>query len=345
MRVCIPNFYRKFKCLADKCNDTCCSGWEIDLDPETLALYKNVKGPLGAKLEASIEKDHFKLLDSERCPFLDKNNLCEIYKHLGGNALSSICKAHPRFKEWYGDYMEIGLGLCCEESIQLLLNEDSLQFSLTENSEEVTPLDNESLAFRDKIFHHRNELFIILKDRSKSLKTRLYHAFFQEEIFQREILPEYSEPKGKDITSPKNILSHYTEILFSTESLGESWERVLTQILKKPLNLPLSETPFFSPEESEKIIMYLLFRYYSKSFFDRYSMEKFKFSIFFMIILQSYGKELAYSSVGSEKVNAIKILSKQLEYSEDNMNFLFNAFNKDSFFSIPSFNLLIEKLF
>ena len=32
-----PDFYRDFHCIADRCSDSCCIGWEIDIDPDTLA--------------------------------------------------------------------------------------------------------------------------------------------------------------------------------------------------------------------------------------------------------------------------------------------------------------------
>ena len=54
------------------------------------------------------------LKEDDRCPFLNQDNLCEIYIHLGEQALCEICDQHPRFHEWFGDYKESGLGLCCE---------------------------------------------------------------------------------------------------------------------------------------------------------------------------------------------------------------------------------------
>ena len=32
-----PNYYMNFKCIADKCRHTCCAGWEIEIDDETLS--------------------------------------------------------------------------------------------------------------------------------------------------------------------------------------------------------------------------------------------------------------------------------------------------------------------
>ena len=35
MIVRYPDYYEKFACIAGACEDTCCAGWEIDLDEET----------------------------------------------------------------------------------------------------------------------------------------------------------------------------------------------------------------------------------------------------------------------------------------------------------------------
>ena len=39
-----PDYYDKFKCIADKCPDTCCAGWQIVIDEASLEKYKKLKG-------------------------------------------------------------------------------------------------------------------------------------------------------------------------------------------------------------------------------------------------------------------------------------------------------------
>ena len=36
MKFIKPNFYDAFHCTAAACSDTCCAGWEIDVDPDTV---------------------------------------------------------------------------------------------------------------------------------------------------------------------------------------------------------------------------------------------------------------------------------------------------------------------
>lgn len=341
MRTCCPGFYFKFQCLASKCSDTCCAGWEIEIDEKTETLYKNISGDFGNKLKANIENGQFKLLPDERCPFLTPNNLCEIYSNLGKNSLCAICKEHPRFKEWFGDYMEQGLGLCCEEAIRLLLNETSLEFITYNSDEEIISLADEEIFFRDKILNHREKIFSILKNRSMDFKERLITVFhevksFEEENFRLLLKNNSSEENDFSIT-----LSHWVKILGETESLGKSWDKVLGAIQTKTIS-NISSQSVFSDVEKENIVIYLLFRYYAKTLYEGNFSEKFKFALFFLIILENFANELAYDSVGDTKINAIKMLSKQLEYSENNLYFLFEHFNNDVFFSENSFLNLIQ---
>ena len=110
-----PDFYDRFQCIASRCTDTCCVGWEIDIDEASLEAYNKVAGAFGERLRANIEDGHFKLLPHDRCPFLDKDNLCEVYQNLGEDALCDICTEHPRFVEVFGDIMERGSGFAVKK--------------------------------------------------------------------------------------------------------------------------------------------------------------------------------------------------------------------------------------
>ncbi len=121
-----PAFFDQFKCIGSACTDTCCAGWEIEVDETTAEGYLNEKGVFGDRLRREIGSEpgeyFFKLKDN-RCPFLNKENLCDIFINLGEDRLCDICREHPRFYNWFGDYTEVGLGLCCEEAERLLFSD------------------------------------------------------------------------------------------------------------------------------------------------------------------------------------------------------------------------------
>ena len=81
-----PDFYDDFRCLASRCRHSCCVGWEIDVDAQTLAYYQTLGGPLGDELREKIAlspAQHFRLSEGERCPFLRADGLCRLILTLG----------------------------------------------------------------------------------------------------------------------------------------------------------------------------------------------------------------------------------------------------------------------
>ena len=119
MRLTVPDYYDRFRCIASRCTDNCCIGWEIGIDPAALADYQSQPGAFGDRLRAAIQPGdppYFALTGAGRCPFLNGENLCDIYCQLGENHLCAICDQHPRFHNWFGEEKESGLGLCCEEA-------------------------------------------------------------------------------------------------------------------------------------------------------------------------------------------------------------------------------------
>ena len=100
MKLYAPSYYQDFKCIADRCTHSCCIGWEIDVDSDTLQKYDALSGEYANEIRNSIDRDetpHFHLCDGERCPHLDARGLCKIILSHGEDALCDICREHPRF--------------------------------------------------------------------------------------------------------------------------------------------------------------------------------------------------------------------------------------------------------
>jgi lysine-N-methylase len=124
VNVYVPDYYTDFHCVASRCRHTCCAGWEIDIDEESLARYEALPGAFGERVRRGISREgtpHFALTAGERCPLLDADNLCELIRHEGEEALCQICRDHPRFRNFFSDRVEMGLGLVCEEASRVIL--------------------------------------------------------------------------------------------------------------------------------------------------------------------------------------------------------------------------------
>lgn len=310
-----PDFYNSFKCIAGRCSDTCCVGWEIDIDESSQESYRKVAGAFGDKLRQNIEDGHFKLLPHDRCPFLDKGNLCEIYTHLGEGALCDICREHPRFVEVYGDIMERGIGLCCEEAARLLLEgEGPLTFTAEEIDEPEDEIDDDDREIRDQVLYEREQIFATLADSSLSFQERLHDAF------------------GFSVDAPFTPFENanaYLELLEKTESFGPAWDEALVRIKERLAAGTVQDEGFFSENESARILAYTVYRHYAKCLFDGYEQGKRLFAVFFWNVARFFTHELAGTdNTKNVKVDAIKILSRQLEYCEENMQRIESALDR-----------------
>ncbi len=335
MKVVVPDFYRKFRCLAGACRDTCCAGWEVDIEPKTEERYASVSGPFGERLRRFVSDGRILLDASERCPFLDENNLCEIYRNLGARFLSDICREHPRFVEVFGDLKELGLGLCCEESARLLLaSSEPLRFEEFRDDEEpeILPVDSQSL--RDAMLEFRTDMLSRLSERTVPLSARIFETLCLVATSQGETvsIPEYPVER---------IWGEIWDFLSGLESLGKTWESAMDRVRKETA---ISESnALFSETDGERILAYQIFRYLGKSLYDGDRLSKVKFAVLFWLVLQKFGGCLASEDSGvSPKVEAVKLLSKQLEYSEENMNALSHAFDEKTFFSTGAFLVLVQ---
>ena len=88
----VPEYYEKFSCIASRCKDSCCAGWEIDIDEDSYAYYNSVEGKFGKRLKESMyEADpdddgggyRFKLKGKKRCAMLNDIISVIFIQHLG----------------------------------------------------------------------------------------------------------------------------------------------------------------------------------------------------------------------------------------------------------------------
>lgn len=55
---------KEFSCIGSSCEDTCCIGWQVDLDKETYLKYKKVNHPeLKNTFQKMISRKHNKKSD------------------------------------------------------------------------------------------------------------------------------------------------------------------------------------------------------------------------------------------------------------------------------------------
>ena len=169
--VIAPSYIQDFKCIASECEETCCAGWYIAIDEATYKKYKKVKVP---EMKKRLEKELVAKkgqegscaakikLKNNRCAFLAKDNLCDIYIQLGESYLSETCKMYPRNTNQIGDQIELSLALSCPEAArQILLREEPIVFK--EESLDKLPIVGAQLKLNLKDKKHFEDFILPIR--------------------------------------------------------------------------------------------------------------------------------------------------------------------------------------
>ena len=139
-KILVPQYVRKFQCIAERCEDSCCKGWGIEIDRATYKKYKNLKrGELSLKIDNYVTRNRNMHTSDDRfakikmingkCPFQDESKLCMIQSELGIDRLSVVCKVYPRIINLVDGCFEKSLTMSCPEAAKLaLLNKEKMQF-------------------------------------------------------------------------------------------------------------------------------------------------------------------------------------------------------------------------
>ena len=352
MLLRVPEYYRQFQCTASACPDNCCIGWEIDIDPESEARYRQIEGPFGDRLRDAIRREGetacFRL-NGERCAMLNGDNLCDLILHLGEDALCQICRDHPRFTETFGALRETGVGLCCPEAARLLFTRrDPLTFLVeeTEEAAEETECDQTNLA---SLLEVRETLFHIVQDRSHPLVQRMEEALVYGAQFQGESVSEEADAKGAAET-----VREWLTALRALEAINQMWTERLEAAIhildRSGEELSLLLERFCGSVEQweqglEHLMMYFLFRYFLKAVYTGDCLTPIQLAVFSCLLIGVL--ELTrFVELGSlpegERIAAAGLYSKQMEYSEENREQLEDWLILDARFSVDRLRMVLR---
>lgn len=178
MRYIKPDYYDEFACIADRCPDTCCAGWQIMIDEDSLEKYERVKGSFGERLEREIDWEEGAFCQKKgRCCFLNEKNLCDIYGNLGEEALCETCTKYPRHVEEFEDLREYSLSLSCPVAARMMLTRKMPVSFLVTEDEKADELEEEFEDFDLLLFTDledaREAILAVLQNRQLSVKQRI----------------------------------------------------------------------------------------------------------------------------------------------------------------------------
>ena len=291
MKLLAPKYYLDFSCIADKCKHSCCIGWEIDVDEKTIKKYSSLEGKYSENIRNSIEMEdtpHFKLAENDRCPHLNEKGLCKIILNCDENCLCDICREHPRFYNFTNVGKEVGLGMSCEAACNLILSSDNFD-EFVVISEDEKPIEITEFDATEE----RNKIYQILRKDNLTLgeKIQLISNYYDICIDDEEI--------RKSLENLEYLDSTHKE-LFSKLTTSNTNDKTIEQELTRAL-------------------AYFIYRHCSEAG----DYEEFFLSLNLALICT----RLISSLATKENIREIaRIVSEEIEYSEDNIEAIKNSF-------------------
>lgn len=366
MKLFYPEIFEKFQCTGSECKDNCCkTGWDIEIDDDTYRYYENLDSEIGKKLVDCVSHEdgcHYLVQQDGKCPLLNDKGLCSLQLAYGEDKISDICREHPRFYEWFGNYKEAGVGLACEEAVRLLLSDDlPIRFFTKEIDEEPDDLEYDTEAF-EPLLKARGLLIDLIQGSDLTLREKLSAVLCTAETIQfaldgedydkiEDVIKELSDHEGikaavisddisdaSSVEAAKNILEYLKDL--------DYMETELPQKIAKAEGYVKNAVP--EPAEGgeraeyEKLAVYFVYRYFLKSARDFDLISKVRTMI--VIIFTARIINLSRRADQSDRFDTVKEICKEIEYSADNMYKLSEDSYTDSIFSDESLLALLSWL-
>lgn len=317
-----PDYYDEFTCIGSRCKDNCCIGWEIDIDENALNFYGQVKGNMAERLTEGISMDpvpHFNTNEKGRCVFLNHENLCDLYIELGEDSLCEICTEHPRFFHDFGEIQEKGLGIACEEAARLILNRTKPVRFLDYGP----PSSDNTVCF---ILSVRENLVSILQNRSLRMEKRM--AQILEYGWQAQ---QWMNTTNITQESTKDIILSEGDIRFRALSSAQSKEfwpsfyqnlDIMDEQWQKNLQKAATISDMGHFKDSifwEQLCIYFIFRHLIAASDDFNLYGKVQFCVLSCLIIRWILDIFPEEKRNVNRLNTAKQYSKEIEYSEENL--------------------------
>lgn len=307
MILVAPDYFGDFRCIAGACRHSCCVGWEIDIDDDSHERYQRASGAFGERLRRSMTVDdagaHFSMTQDERCPLLNRDGLCDMIIEMGEDSLCQICADHPRFRNFFSDRTEIGLGMCCEAAAALVLSrEEPVKFAVIDDDGTAEDPDGDE----GELIELRDALIDIAQDRRFPVAQRLEH-----------ILDEM------DISLPDLNMARWRDFLLTLERMDEAWKTRLDSLCVK-CGERLSEK-WEAP--LEQLLVYLIWRQLPGALDDGDAEGRVAFIALMWHVMRSMFIACGADSL-AELADIARLYSSEIEYSSENVGAIIDELYK-----------------
>lgn len=344
MKSAYPFFYENFRCIADKCPDSCCKEWDVVLDDESWDYYGKVGGEFGKKLSSVMtiddDGDSIFVLQNGKCPFWNDKGLCDIYINLGEESLCETCKRFPRIVQDYGSFEERTLSFACPEATRLMLeSSDNFSLKTTDNGKPCEEIcyDEDLMSF---LLETREALFEIIGDKKTSAYEKILRCLSFCHKAQKCIdsgdFSEITQSDG-DFSALCLDAKRVFEFLSKLDIMTDRWKN----LMKAAQNAEITSDDIYNfrnyaenfDGEFTSLAFYYIFRYYLNAVDSLDVMFTAKslalaYSSIFLLECAEYksGKTLDFK----RRTELFCLYSKEVEHSYENIETLERAFAEES---------------
>ena len=314
MLIYKPAYFDQFCCLAASCPDSCCKEWDVQVDPDSAAFYRNLPGPLGDRLRQVLRDDPeygtLMAIENGRCPMWQADGLCRIQAELGHDSLCKTCRDFPRLTHDYGDFLEFGLELSCPEAARIILTSPALP-----NLVEEVPggdIPDYDRADMEILRATRETALQLLASPAytvpESLILLLFYGYQVQTILDGgeapDFVPEEILRTAKELAAPSNstdLLQFFSDL----EILTDTWRHLLQ-----------------NPQEStwdemlQNLARYGVERYWLQAISDFDLVARVK-----MVVVSC----LLVKTLGGDPIATAQMYSKEIENNADNVDAILDA--------------------
>jgi len=306
-------YFDSFRCIADKCPDSCCKEWDVQIDDTSALYYRSLSGALGDRLREVLRDEDgetvMTIIDG-RCPMWRPDGLCRIQAELGENALCKTCREFPRLTHDYGDFLEKGLELSCPEAARMILNApaaDSVIIQVPGNQE--ADYDQEAMAVLKAT---RKTMLSLLAEENRPIGETLalallYGCQAQGELDSGDCAP--FAPASALATARElartGLSEEIPQFFLTLEILTPEWKTLLQ-----------NPTPSCWEPRHLALARYLVERYWLQAVSDYDLYCRVKFIIISCLLVKQLGGDL---------LRTAQRFSKEIENNIDNVETLLDA--------------------
>lgn len=376
-----PDYYKTFNCIGGKCDATCCAGWEIVIDEESIEKYDDVSGEFGKRLRNSInyEEEVFFQDEKKKCAFLNGENLCDIYSNIGEEYLCHTCTNYPRHMEEFEDLNEMSLSISCPEVTKLILDRvEKLGFYEEEVEDEEEEFEEFDMLFFDILYDVREKIIEVVQNRQMAQRSgfalllkyifKVQEYIDRDDIFEIDSLADelYNESNGtsgenkhEEIRdsrgSRRETILCYLKHLDKLETLNEDWpsklsayRALLSDISDDEYNL--SYNKFHNScnieIELEQLMVYFIYSYFCGAVYDGEALSKYLIAFINVSIIEEfwYLQWLMNGEAISrdELFKTTYTYAREIEHSDMNLDVLENLFSTHEDFELEEIlNLIV----